>query len=108
MNGIDISNHQKGINLSAVPCDFVIIKATQGQSYVSGDYRRQIDQALSLNKLAGIYHYANGVGVEAEAEHFYKNIKPYLGKVILCLDWEGEQNSKFGDYHYCEDLLCTS
>ena len=30
MNGIDISNWQKGIDLAAVPCDFVIAKATQG------------------------------------------------------------------------------
>lgn len=105
MNGIDISNHQKGINLSVVPCDFVIIKATQGQSYISGDFRRQIEQALSLNKLVGVYHYANGVGVDAEAEHFYKTIKSYLGRVIIALDWEGEQNRKFSDYHYCEDLL---
>lgn len=105
MNGIDISNHQKGINLSVVPCDFVIIKATQGQSYISGDFRRQIEQALSLNKLVGVYHYANGVGVDAEAEHFYKTIKSYLGRVIIALDWEGQQNSKFNNYHYCEDLL---
>ena len=105
MNGIDISNHQKGINLSIIPFDFVIIKATQGKSYISGDFRRQIEQALSLNRLVGVYHYANGTGVDAEAEHFYKTIKSYLGKVLIALDWEGEQNSQFGNYYYCEDLL---
>ena len=30
MNGIDISSWQTGIDLSKVPCDFVIIKATEG------------------------------------------------------------------------------
>lgn len=107
MNGIDISGHQQGIDLAAVPCDFVIIKATQGTSFVSKDFKRQIEQALSLGKLTGVYHYANGAGVEAECQHFVDTIHEYLGKVILCLDWEGDQNSKFSDYHYCESMLET-
>ena len=37
LNGIDISNWQAGIDLSAVPCDFVISKATEGCWYVSAD-----------------------------------------------------------------------
>ena len=105
MNGIDISGHQSGINLSQVPCDFVIIKATQGTTFVSKDFERQVEQTLSLNKLTGVYHYANGAGVENEVNHFVSTIAPYLDRVILCLDWEGEQNSKFADYHYCESLL---
>lgn len=105
MKGIDISGHQKGIYLAAVPCDFVIIKATQGSSFVSDDFKRQIEQALDLEKLVGVYHYANGIGVEAEASHFVETISPYLGKVILALDWEGDQNRKFSDYQYCENLL---
>jgi GH25 family lysozyme M1 (1,4-beta-N-acetylmuramidase) len=105
MNGIDISGHQQGIDLSVVPCDFVIIKATQGVSFVSKDFKRQTEQALGLRKLVGLYHYANGAGVDGEADHFVETIKPYLGHAILCLDWEGEQNSKFSDYHYCESLL---
>lgn len=105
MNGIDISGHQKGIDLTLVPCDFVIIKATQGISFVSADFQRQVTQALSLGKYTGVYHYANGAGVEGEVNHFVSTIAPYLDKVILCLDWEGEQNSKFADYRYCEALL---
>ena len=35
LNGIDISKWQGNIDLSVVPCDFVIIKATQGIGYVS-------------------------------------------------------------------------
>ena len=34
LKGIDISNHQAGLDLSKVDCDFVIIKATEGKSYV--------------------------------------------------------------------------
>ena len=105
MNGIDISGHQLNIDLASVPCDFVIIKATQGTSFVSKDFKRQVEQALSLGKLTSVYHYANGAGINEEVNHFIDVIYPYLGKVILCLDWEGEQNSRFGDYHYCESLL---
>ena len=107
MNGIDISGHQKGIDLAIVPCDFVIIKATQGISFVSADFQRQVTQALSLGKYTGVYHYANGAGVEGEVTHFVSTIAPYLDKVILCLDWEGDQNSKFTDYRYCEAMLET-
>ena len=34
LNGIDISAWQRGIDTSAVPSDFVIIKATQGLSLI--------------------------------------------------------------------------
>ena len=40
LNGIDISNWQSGINLAVVPCDFVVIKATEGTGYVNPDYER--------------------------------------------------------------------
>ena len=45
LKGIDISNWQNGIDLSAVPADFVICKATQGTWYVSPDCDRQYQQA---------------------------------------------------------------
>ena len=44
MNGIDVSGWQKGIDLSKVPADFVIIKATQGTSYVNSDCDRAYQQ----------------------------------------------------------------
>lgn len=105
MNGIDISKWQKGINLAAVPCDFVIVKATQGVSYVSPEFANQITQAQSLGKLIGVYHYAGGGGAIAEAEHFLNAVKDYIGKAILVLDWEGEQNPNFGSPYYAMEWL---
>lgn len=93
MNGIDISSHQTGIDLSKVPCDFVIIKATQGTSYVNPDFKRAIDQAISLGKCVGVYHYIDGQGASAEMEHFINTVKPYLKNAIPCLDWENVQNA---------------
>ena len=105
MNGIDISGHQKGINLAAVPCDFVIIKATQGIKFVSPDFKRQIQQADQLGKYLGVYHYASKGGVIAEAEHFLSTVKDYIGKAILVLDWEGEDNVNFKNPGYAKDWL---
>lgn len=105
MNGIDISKWQKGINLAAVPCDFVIVKATQGISYTSPEFVNQITQAQSLGKLIGVYHYAGGGGAIAEAEHFLTVVNNYIGKAILVLDWEGEQNPNFANPEYAKAWL---
>lgn len=105
MNGIDIARYQKGINLSFVPCDFVIVKSTQGTSYVSPEYKRQITDADLARKCLGIYHYAGGGGAIAEAEHFIKTVRPYIGRAILCLDWEGDQNPNFGNPEYAKAFL---
>lgn len=94
MHGIDIADHQRGIDLSKVPCDFVICKATGGTGYVSPDFKRQVEQALAEGKCAGAYHFAldgfTGTTPEGEAQHFLNVVEPYLGKVILALDWEAK------------------
>lgn len=107
MNGIDIARYQKSINLALVPCDFVIIKATQGISYVSPTYKSQIEQADSLGKLLGVYHYAGGGGAVPEAKHFINTVRDYIGKAILVLDWEGEQNPNFKNPDYAMEFLAT-
>lgn len=90
MNGIDISNHQAELNLAAVPCDFVICKATEGTSFVDRYCDGFVQKAIALGKPFGVYHFASGRSSgRAEAEFFYNNIKGYVGKGILVLDWEG-------------------
>ena len=107
LNGIDIARYQKGIDLSVVPCDFVIVKATQGISYVSPTFREQIGQANLNGKLLGVYHYAGGGGAVPEAKHFIKTVREYIGNAILVLDWEGEQNPNFGNPNYAKEFLAT-
>ena len=89
LNGIDISNWQAGINLSAVPADFVIIKATEGTTYVSPEADTQYQGAKSAGRLLGVYHFATGAGAVEEAKFFLSNVQGYLGEAILALDWEG-------------------
>lgn len=105
MQGIDISNWQNGINLSAVPCDFAICKATQGTGYVSPDCVRQVEQAMSLGKLFGVYHYVGGQGAVAEADFFIDSVLNWVGKGILVIDWESGENSAWGNLNYLDQLV---
>lgn len=93
LNGIDISNWQRGIDLSKVPCDFVIAKATEGIGYVDKSCDGFIQQALKLGKKIGFYHFARPTANNdpiREADYFFNNCKGYFGKGIPILDWEAE------------------
>lgn len=94
LNGIDISNWQKDIDITKVPCDFVIVKATEGTGYVSPSCDRQFQQALGAGKKLGVYHFASGLDANAEADFFVKNIKGYIKKAILVLDFEDKAVSR--------------
>lgn len=104
MNGIDISNWQNGINLDAVPYDFIIAKATQGKTYVSPDCARQVEQSRARGKLFGVYHYIDGSGAIGEADFFIDNIENWVGEGMLCLDWESNQNSAWGNEDYLRQV----
>lgn len=105
LNGIDISNWQKGINLAAVPADFVIAKATQGTRYVSPDCARQVEQARATGKRFGVYHYVSGGNAVAEANYFVDNCANWVGKGLFCIDWESDENSAWGNEGYLEQLV---
>lgn len=105
LNGIDISSYQSGIDLTVVPCDFVIIKATQGTGYVNPDCDRAYQQAKRAGKLRGTYHYVGGGNAVAEADYYANNIKGYLRDGLLAIDWEAEQNSAWGNEAYLEQLV---
>lgn len=105
LNGIDISSYQSGIDLTVVPCDFVIIKATQGTGYVNPDCDRAYQQAKRAGKLRGTYHYVGGGNAVAEADYYVNNIKGYLKDGLLAIDWEAEQNGAWGNEAYLEQLV---
>ena len=105
LQGIDIASYQTGIDLSVVPCDFVIVKATEGVNYTNPDFSRAYTQAKEQNKLIGIYHYANGAGATAEADYFLSVVGDRVGDAILVLDWEQGGNSAFGSVSYAKQWL---
>lgn len=101
--GIDISSWQEDIDLSPLPVDFVIVKATEGVTYVNPYFKKKADETLKLGKLLGVYHYARANDPEKEAQWFIDNIVPYMGIAIPVLDWEENQDvnwvNRFVDYY---------
>ncbi len=95
-NAIDISSHQAGINIAAMTTtQAVIIKATQGLTYVNPYYKKHYDDTKKAGKLVGVYHYFGGNDPVKEAEFFWHHYKEHIGEAIPVLDWEGYQNRKF-------------
>lgn len=105
MNGIDISAWQgdAGIDLSKIAYDFCIVKATEGTDYKNRYFASHCDKVLNRKKLLGAYHYANGGDYKAEADYFLVYAKKYIGKAILVLDWEANNNPQFSknDLEWC-------
>lgn len=100
MDGIDVSNYQRDIDLDSVPYAFVIAKATQGRSYVSLDCARQVEQACARGKLFSTYHYIDDSGAIGEADFFVDSVANWVGEGVLCLDWESNQNAARGNEDY--------
>lgn len=91
LKGIDISHHQRGIDLGAIDTDFVICKATEGNGYTDEMCDTFYQKAKSLGKKLGVYHFARpdlGNSAEAEADWFVKETLGYHKEAILVLDWE--------------------
>ncbi len=109
LNGVDISGWNTGINYSKLG-DFVIVKATEynpsKKTYTSyNDYQAQADAALKAGKLIGFYHFATnpsrGASIKQQAQGFIDAVSvkdsagnyKYLGRAVLCLDWENTDYS---------------
>ncbi|MBQ9157674.1 MAG: peptidoglycan-binding protein [Eubacterium sp.] len=116
MKGIDLyqgdSKNGTSSVLKTIPekayreSDFVIVKSTQGLSYGhTSFFYHMTDRTLSDGKLAGAYHYAAGHDPEREADYFISIVKPYLGKIILCLDWESGQNAAWGETSWAKHFV---
>lgn len=90
MRGIDISNWQRGIDVSATDADFVIVKASEGVDWYDPSYKRLADATLACGKLLGFYHFARQNSWKAEADTFISAVEPYLGSCILALDFEAD------------------
>lgn len=90
MNGVDLSSYQAGLNAGSIEADFVIVKATEGLSYINpvGDIHYQ--QAKSAGKALGVYHFLSGDDPRAQAEFFVNNISGYVGEAVLFLDFEAD------------------
>lgn len=89
MNGIDVSNWQRGINVTQMhDVEFVIAKATEATSYVNPDCDRVYQDAKNSGKKTGVYHFARTGDAIAQAKYFVDHISGYIGHSVLVLDYE--------------------
>jgi len=92
--GIDVSGWQKDSVCDTAEYDFAIVKATEGTTFTSSAYKRQMDGAIKRGKLLGVYHFASGLSAIAEAAYFVQAFAPYRGMAIPVLDYEAGATSK--------------
>lgn len=104
-NGIDVSRYQSNINIRAINCDFIIVKATEGAAGINPVFRRQADDVLKSGKVLGLYHYANGGNIDAEYNHFYNTVRDYVGRAFFVLDWETINNPHENLYTQWTDIF---
>lgn len=93
--GVDISGHQSDWKPNGRE-DFIFIKATEGQSYVSPTLVEQTKKARDNGSVVGFYHFLwpsdkSGTPLE-QAKWFVKNAKPMSGDLLVC-DWEFVKNA---------------
>ena len=114
MRGPDISNWQCGIDTASLDADFVVVGTTWGTGTVNGgclgngvntDANRMLSGAKNSGKATGVYHYAMGNNVIAEADFFVDNIKGYVGNSILVLDWEPQDNRAWGNGNWVREWV---
>lgn len=90
MTGIDVSSHQAGLDVAGVPCDVVVVKATEGVGFADPGWQARADAALAAGKCLGLYHFTwnSANSVEEETSTFLEAVRPYVGRAVLILDWE--------------------
>lgn len=101
---VDEASWQEGIDNTILDCDAVIVKATQGTTYVNPICDSLYQAAKSAGKLLGVYHYASGGNATAEADFFLDNIQGYIGEAMLVLDWESGENAQWGNPNWCKEF----
>lgn len=105
--GIDISNWQAGIDLSALPSNvrFVICRATEGTSLIDEYCMGYIEQCYNTDRKWGFYHFARGLDPIQEAEWFVYNCKGLFKHGMAVLDMEcNSQIPNLDNGQWCEEF----
>ena len=91
--GIDVSHYQGRVNWNEVAQDrritFVILKATEGNSFVDDTYRYNINECKRLGIPVGSYHfYRANVDAEAQFQNMMRVIIPQQQDILPVIDVE--------------------
>lgn len=88
LNVVDLSNNNGSKNIADYPADAYMFKATEGTGFVDKYCDPFVQQAIKAGKPFGVYHFINGEDWRAQTDFFLNNVKGYVGKGILVLDYE--------------------
>ncbi|WP_329129719.1 GH25 family lysozyme [Streptomyces sp. NBC_01476] len=86
VNGIDVASYQDTAYATS-GLGFVIVKATEGTSYVNPKHAAQIATGRQHGLVIGHYHFARPGSVSAQVSYFLQHAAPKAGD-ILAFDWE--------------------
>ena len=96
--GIDISHHQGKIDwkrvaessaLNGYPIKFVIMKATEGSTFIDPEYPDNIINAREAGFVCGVYHfYDPGVSPGKQADNYINTVKLQKGDFVPVVDVE--------------------
>ena len=96
LRGIDVSHHndwqfKKG-DIRFQDYDFIMMKATEGRTYVDPMMETYMKEIIRLEKRYGFYHYARPEqnNPTDEAKHFCEAIGVDGYGAMLALDWEAK------------------
>lgn len=95
---LDVSSYQS-TTFPLTGIDGVIVKATEGTSYMNPKHHDQVDFARRHGTVIGHYHYAHGTNIHGQVDYFLSQTKP-AREDILALDWEdsGVSNPEKDDF----------
>jgi hypothetical protein len=87
IRGIDISNYQSS-TYALDGYDFVIVKATEGTSYLNPKHDAQVARARSHDRVVGHYHYLSpSSGITDQMDYFLAHADARRDE-FLAVDWE--------------------
>lgn len=90
----DLASYQAHLDAAEIPVEAIIVKATEGLSYLNPFCDQHYQQAKTANKPRAVYHFAGSSTDQilhdpvAEAEFFLTHTRGYHQDAILILDFE--------------------
>jgi len=87
---VDLSHYQASVDFKKVKAAgilAVILKATQGTSYVDPTFADRRKAAAAAGVLALSYHYLTGDDVPSQVKHYLATVQPVPGERLVC-DYE--------------------
>lgn len=101
--GIDVSHHQGHIDWSMVaqrderqfPLSFAFIKATEGATFLDGNFYQNVDSARNAGLMCGAYHFfIPSTSAARQADFFIHNVSLEAGDLPPVLDVEKKPESR--------------